>query len=105
MIEATDETFEQEVVNSDIPVIVDFWAPWCGPCKMMTPIFEAVSPDFEGRVKFVKVNVDESTSVAQQFGVRGVPTFMVFKAGAVVTSLSGARPKQALLEFVNQNTQ
>lgn len=99
-IEATDATFEQEVLNADTPVLVDFWAPWCGPCKAIGPTFESVAAEYQGKVKFVKVNVDE-TELAAKFGVRGIPTMMLFNAGSVVKSKSGMMTKaqlQSLLE-------
>lgn len=96
MIEATDSSFEQEVVNSELPVLVDFWAPWCGPCKMMTPSFEAVAAEFEGKVKFVKVNVDDCIGVATKYGIRGVPTIMSFNAGALLKTSTGNRPKSQI---------
>jgi thioredoxin 1 len=99
-IEATSETFEQEVLNSDLPVLVDFWAPWCGPCKALAPTFEAVSADYAGKVKFVKVNVDE-TDLASKYGVRGIPALLAFRGGRVQASKSGAVSKAVLTQLVD----
>lgn len=102
MIEAKDETFAAEVLESDIPVIVDFWAPWCGPCKSLAPIFEELSKDYEGKVKFVKVNVDE-TGIGMKYGVRGIPTLTVFKSGAVVGTAVGSQTKAKVASLIDTN--
>lgn len=102
MIDVNDDNFEAEVLKSDVPVLVDFWAPWCGPCKAMGPVFEAVSLEFEGKVKFVKINVDECDSIPAKFGVRGIPTLMAFKAGEVTKSSSGFKTNPQLTDMVNQ---
>ncbi len=94
MIEATDETFDQELV-SDIPVIVDFWAEWCGPCKSLAPIFQELASEYEGKAKFVKVNTDETT-VAAKFNIRGIPTILFFKDGHVVNTIVGSQTKGRL---------
>lgn len=101
-IEITDDTFEQEVLKSDIPVIVDFWAPWCGPCKSLAPTFDSLSSEYEGKVKFTKANIDE-TELAQKYGVRSIPTLIIFKNGEVVGTKSGAQPKAALAAFVDSS--
>jgi thioredoxin 1 len=100
MIDATKETFDTDVLKHDAPVIVDFWAPWCGPCKSMAPAFEALAEEYKQKAQFVKVNVDEVSDVAAHYGIRGIPTVMVFKSGNVVASKSGAMPKAALAAFV-----
>ena len=93
--------FETEVINSDVPVLVDFWAPWCGPCKMIGPIVEELAAEFDGKVKIGKVNVDDNQALAGQFGIRGIPTVMVFKGGDVVNSFVGLRPKEDLASALN----
>ncbi|MCX7597730.1 MAG: thioredoxin [Armatimonadetes bacterium] len=89
-------TFEAEVLQSDIPVLVDFWAPWCAPCQMVAPIVEKVAEGFAGRAKVVKVNVDEAPELANQYGIRGIPSLLVFKGGDVVSRLVGVQPEPVL---------
>lgn len=101
MIEATDASFTQEVVESTDTVIVDFWAPWCGPCKSLSPLFAAAAEKHTD-VKFVKVNIDE-TEIAMKFGVRGIPTLMVFKGGQPVATKVGMVPESALEQFITAN--
>lgn len=101
MIHLTDETFEKEVIKSEQPVIVDFFAEWCGPCKMMGPIFEEVSTKFEGKVKFVKLNVDEARESAMKYGVMSIPTLIVFKGGEVAETLVGLQDAESLEEKAN----
>jgi thioredoxin 1 len=96
-IVGTDANFEQLVIKSDVPVLVDFWAPWCGPCRMVGPVLDEVAKEYEGKAKVVKVNVDEETGVAGALGVRSIPTVAVFKGGEVVDVLVGARPKAAFV--------
>ncbi|PKP70090.1 MAG: thioredoxin [Alphaproteobacteria bacterium HGW-Alphaproteobacteria-4] len=96
----TDATFDAEVRNSDIPVIVDFWAEWCGPCKMIGPSLEELSAEFEGKVKIVKVNVDENPDSPAALGVRGIPTLFMFKDGKVHSNKVGAAPKAALKTWI-----
>lgn len=103
VLHGTDATFEAEVLGSDIPVLVDFWAPWCGPCKMVAPILDELAPEFAGKVKIVKINVDENQLVAGQFGVRSIPTLLLIKNGAVIATQVGALPKTQLANFINQH--
>jgi thioredoxin 1 len=100
-VAVTDATFDAEVRNSDIPVVVDFWAEWCGPCKMIGPALEELSAEYAGRVKIVKVNVDENPSSPAQMGVRGIPALFLFKDGQVVSNKIGAAPKAALKSWID----
>ena len=102
-VAVTDDTFEAEVVNSDIPVVVDFWAEWCGPCKQIGPSLEELSEEMAGQVKIVKVNVDENPNTPAQMGVRGIPALFMFKGGQVVSNKTGAAPKGALQGWINES--
>ena len=99
----TDETFEPEVLNSDTPVLVDYWAEWCGPCKSIAPILDEVAKEYEGRLKIAKINVDENQQVPAQFGIRGIPTLMLFKNGNVEATRVGALSKSQLTAFLDSN--
>lgn len=102
-VQVTDATFEAEVTNSDIPVVVDFWAEWCGPCKQIGPALEELSEELAGTVKIVKVNVDENPGAPAKFGVRGIPALFLVKDGAVVSNKTGAAPKAALQGWINDS--
>ena len=97
----SDATFDAEVRQSDIPVVVDFWAEWCGPCKQICPALEELSEEYAGRVKIVKVNVDENPQAPMQMGVRGIPALFLFKDGEVVSNKIGAAPKAALQKWID----
>ncbi|WNC46140.1 thioredoxin [Thermosynechococcus sp. GLH187] len=101
-LSVTDATFEEEVLNSDIPVLVDFWAPWCGPCRMVAPVVDEIANEYQGRVKVVKVNTDENSKVATDYGIRSIPTLMIFKGGQKVDILVGAVPKTKIEATLEQ---
>ncbi len=98
-VESAD--FKTQVLDSDVPVLVDFWAPWCGPCKMLTPTVEALADEYAGKAKVVKVNVDDNQQLAAQFGIRGIPTVMVFKGGEAVSTMVGLQPKEQLAKALD----
>ena len=95
-VELTDANFEELAINSDKPVLVDFWAEWCGPCRMVAPIVEEIAKEFDGQIKVFKLNTDENPNVASQYGIRSIPTLMVFKGGQKVDTVVGAVPKATL---------
>jgi thioredoxin 1 len=100
--QVTDATFDQ-VVGAGKPVFVDFWAPWCGPCRIIGPIVEELAPSYDGRAVIAKVNVDDNPMIAQKFGVTSIPTLMMFKDGKMVDRAVGAMPKNALQSFIDRN--
>ena len=101
-LKLTQDNFEQEVLKADKPVLVDFWAPWCGPCRMVSPIVEEIAGEVAGRAKVGKVNVDEEPELAARYGVMSIPTLIVVKDGKVVSSTIGAQPKQAILGMLGK---
>ncbi|MDA9019604.1 thioredoxin [Flavimaricola sp.] len=102
-VAVTDATFDAEVRQSPIPVVVDFWAEWCGPCKQIGPALEELSAEYDGKVKIVKINVDENPDSPARMGVRGIPALFVFKDGEVVSNRAGAAPKAALQSWIDQS--
>ncbi len=94
-------TFEPEVLQSPVPVVVDFWAPWCGPCRMIAPIIDELAQQYGDKIKVVKVNVDDNQDLAMRYGIRGIPTVMIFKGGQAVNSLVGVRPKEDLAAAID----
>jgi len=103
MISTSDANFDTEVLQSDIPVLVDFWAEWCGPCKMIAPILDDAASEYEGKVKIAKLNIDENPSTPPKYGVRGIPTLMLFKNGEVDATHVGALSKSQLNAFLDGN--
>ena len=97
----TDETFEEEVLKSNIPVLVDYWAPWCEPCKMIAPILDSLSAEYAGKLKISKVNIDDNQKTPQKYSVRGIPTLMIFKNGNVEATKVGALSKYQLTAFID----
>jgi len=99
----TDDTFEADVLNASTPVLVDFWAEWCGPCKMIAPVLDELSKDYDGKVTIVKVNVDENANTPAKFGIRGIPTLLLFKNGTVMGTKVGAASKSQLAAFIDSH--
>ena len=97
----TDSTFEQEVLNSEIPVLLDYWAEWCGPCKMIAPILDDIADEYSGKIKVAKLNIDENPGTPAKFGVRGIPTLMIFKSGSIEATKVGAMSKSQLSAFID----
>ncbi|WP_341763638.1 thioredoxin [Candidatus Tisiphia endosymbiont of Beris chalybata] len=101
--DVTDGTFEKEVLESTMPVVVDFWASWCGPCKMLTPILEELSTELEGKIKVVKINIDDNPNTPSKFGIRSIPTMILFENGKNVATKMGALPKDTIKEWINSS--
>ena len=103
IVYVTDDTFEQEVVNAEVPVLVDYWADWCGPCKMIAPILDEIAGEYGDKLKVAKLNIDENPATPPKFGIRGIPTLMLFKGGNVEATKVGAVSKSQLTAFIDSN--
>jgi len=103
IVNVTDSTFEQEVLSSDSPVLVDYWAEWCGPCKMIAPILDEIANEYAGRLKVAKLNIDDNAETPPRYGIRGIPTLMLFKNGNVEATKVGALSKSQLTAFLDSN--
>ena len=103
VLHTSDSTFEQDIIKAELPVLLDFWAPWCGPCKMIAPILDEVAQEYTGKVVVAKLNIDENPAQPPKFGVRGIPTLMLLKSGQVVATRVGALSKSQLTDFLNSN--
>ncbi|MBC63789.1 MAG: thioredoxin [Chloroflexi bacterium] len=102
-IEVTEQSFKEQVLDSEIPVLVDFWAEWCGPCKMIAPVVEELATEFDGKMSFAKVDVDSNPSISTNYGIRSIPTLMIFKNGEPVDQIVGAVGKNILVERINKS--
>jgi len=103
IVYVTDDSFEQEVLQSDVPVLVDYWAEWCGPCKMIAPILDEIVGDYAGKLKIAKLNIDENSATPPKYGIRGIPTLMIFKNGDVEATKVGAMSKSQLTAFIDSS--
>ncbi len=103
IVHISDDSFEQEVLQSELPVLVDYWAEWCGPCKMIAPILDEVANEYQGKLKVTKLNIDDNSGTPPQYGIRGIPTLMLFKNGSPAATKVGALSKGQLAEFIEAN--
>ncbi len=103
VLELNESNWQEEVLKSEVPVLVDFWAPWCGPCRVIAPIVEELAQEYEGKIKVGKLNTDENPNIAMQYGIRAIPTVMLFKNGEVVDTRIGVQPKEALKSMIESH--
>lgn len=104
ILNVTDDSFESDVLRSEQPVLVDYWAEWCGPCKMIAPVLEEVADEYKGKLVVAKLNIDDNAGTPPKYGIRGIPTLMIFKGGEVAATKVGALSKSQLLDFIQSNT-